>query len=105
MKTTYAEVWVTLEKPAGGRMMKQFFCASRADAIAKVIMKVSKLIEEQPKEKAQREEAAKLPPQPVKNPVIPATAGEIHACPECGSVVEHEGGCVICRNCGFSKCG
>ena len=36
MKTTYAEVWVTLEKPAGGRMMKQFFCASRADAIAKV---------------------------------------------------------------------
>lgn len=36
MKTTYAEVWVTLEKPAGGRMMKQFFCASRAAAIAKV---------------------------------------------------------------------
>ena len=35
MKTTYAEVWVTLDKPSGGRM-KQFFCASRADAIAKV---------------------------------------------------------------------
>ncbi|MFA6309196.1 MAG: vitamin B12-dependent ribonucleotide reductase [Clostridia bacterium] len=27
------------------------------------------------------------------------------ACPECGKAVEHEGGCVICRNCGFSKCG
>ncbi len=81
-------------------------CTSCPDAIAKVIMKVSKLIEEQPKEKAQREEAAKMPPQPVKHPpVIPATAGEIHSCPECGSVVEHEGGCVICRNCGFSKCG
>lgn len=26
-------------------------------------------------------------------------------CPECGSVVEHEGGCMICRNCGYSKCG
>jgi len=26
-------------------------------------------------------------------------------CPECGSKVEHEGGCMICRNCGFSKCG
>ncbi len=26
-------------------------------------------------------------------------------CPECGRPVEHEGGCVICRNCGFSKCG
>ena len=33
---TVALLWVTLEKPAGGRMMKQFFCASRADAIAKV---------------------------------------------------------------------
>ena len=26
-------------------------------------------------------------------------------CPECGSVVEHEGGCMVCRNCGYSKCG
>lgn len=26
-------------------------------------------------------------------------------CPECGKLVEHEGGCVVCRNCGFSKCG
>ncbi|MFZ5986647.1 MAG: TSCPD domain-containing protein, partial [Bacillota bacterium] len=27
------------------------------------------------------------------------------ACPECGKEVEHEGGCMVCRNCGFSKCG
>ncbi len=26
-------------------------------------------------------------------------------CPECGKPVEHEGGCVVCRNCGYSKCG
>jgi len=26
-------------------------------------------------------------------------------CPECGNTVEHEGGCMICRSCGFSKCG
>jgi ribonucleoside-diphosphate reductase alpha chain len=26
-------------------------------------------------------------------------------CPECGSVVEHEGGCMVCRSCGYSKCG
>ena len=25
-------------------------------------------------------------------------------CPECGSMLEHEGGCVICRECGWSKC-
>ena len=29
----------------------------------------------------------------------------IKTCPECGSGVEHEGGCVVCRNCGYSKCG
>lgn len=26
-------------------------------------------------------------------------------CPECGSKLEHEGGCVLCRTCGYSKCG
>lgn len=26
-------------------------------------------------------------------------------CPDCGSLLEHEGGCVTCRNCGYSKCG
>lgn len=25
-------------------------------------------------------------------------------CPECGYELEHEGGCVICRSCGYSKC-
>jgi ribonucleoside-diphosphate reductase alpha chain len=29
----------------------------------------------------------------------------IGACPECGSTVEHEGGCAVCRNCGFTRCG
>ncbi|MGI5850057.1 MAG: vitamin B12-dependent ribonucleotide reductase, partial [Christensenellales bacterium] len=26
-------------------------------------------------------------------------------CPECASELEHEGGCVVCRSCGYSKCG
>jgi ribonucleoside-diphosphate reductase alpha chain len=30
---------------------------------------------------------------------------KIGACPECGGAVEHESGCVICHNCGFTKCG
>lgn len=27
------------------------------------------------------------------------------ACPECGKPMEHEGGCTMCRHCGYSKCG
>lgn len=82
-------------------------CTSCPDAIAKVIMKVSKTIDATPKEKiaeviASEKAASTSPFKQVKEPV---TAGEIHVCPECGGVVEHEGGCVICRNCGFSKCG
>ena len=26
-------------------------------------------------------------------------------CPECGEVLEHDSGCVICKSCGYSKCG
>ena len=36
-------------------------------------------------------------------PVLDKT--KMRFCPECGAKVEHEGGCVICRNCGYSKCG
>ena len=27
------------------------------------------------------------------------------ACPECGGAIEHEGGCAVCHNCGFTRCG
>jgi ribonucleoside-diphosphate reductase alpha chain len=26
-------------------------------------------------------------------------------CPECGGIMENEGGCSVCKSCGFSKCG
>lgn len=26
------------------------------------------------------------------------------ACPECGGVIEHEGGCCVCHSCGYSEC-
>ena len=26
------------------------------------------------------------------------------ACPDCGGIVEHEGGCAVCRVCGYSEC-
>ncbi|NLU24961.1 MAG: vitamin B12-dependent ribonucleotide reductase [Clostridiales bacterium] len=79
-------------------------CTSCPDAIAQVIMKVSKYIDDGKKEDLKPLDG----PHSVsahKAAAVPATAGEIHVCPECGSAVEHEGGCVICRTCGFSKCG
>jgi len=40
---------------------------------------------------------------------ISKTSGKLEnlvgACPDCGSAVEHESGCVVCRICGYSKCG
>jgi ribonucleoside-diphosphate reductase alpha chain len=27
------------------------------------------------------------------------------ACPDCGGMLEHESGCMVCRACGFSRCG
>lgn len=38
----------------------------------------------------------------------PASEGEPEdqtKCPECGGMLEYEGGCNICRQCGYSKCG
>ena len=32
------------------------------------------------------------------------TKRERGACPECGGVVEHEGGCSVCHVCGYSEC-
>ena len=45
--------------------------------------------------------AATAPPEPQLSLVEVAQG----ACPDCGGAVEHEGGCVVCRLCGYSKCG
>jgi ribonucleoside-diphosphate reductase alpha chain len=41
----------------------------------------------------------------VPEPQLAFTEVAQGACPDCGGVIEHEGGCIVCRLCGFSKCG
>lgn len=83
-------------------------CTSCPDAIAKVVAKVAKFIEEN---KAGLTPAKLMPekrtPEKAGEKQQPAalSADTMHFCPECGAKLEHEGGCVICRSCGFSKCG
>jgi len=40
-----------------------------------------------------------------KNMADDSLVYQIGACPDCGGVIEHESGCLVCRLCGFSKCG
>lgn len=40
----------------------------------------------------------------VKIALAPKHDGQIK-CPECGEPLVHEGGCNICKACGWSKCG
>lgn len=75
-------------------------CTSCPDAIAKVIKKVYDM----------QKSGTPLIPSPVMEEVpgkkeeVQTASKAIKNCPECGAVLEHEGGCVICRNCGYSKC-
>jgi ribonucleoside-diphosphate reductase alpha chain len=64
------------------------------DAIAKVIQKVYHF-----------KTNGEIPSATDVAAAVDAKPAGAKYCPECGSVVEHEGGCVICRNCGYSKCG
>ncbi len=76
-------------------------CTSCPDAIAKVVAKVADYIKlgnnQMPLPIDKRTEIGK------KSKSL--QTGGMRFCPECGEKLEPEGGCVICRSCGFSKCG
>ena len=74
-------------------------CTSCPDAIARVVKKTADMLAAQ--------QQGGIPC------TLPKASGGTHdapqahptkVCPECGVALEHEGGCVICRSCGYSKC-
>lgn len=72
-------------------------CTSCPDAMAKVIQK---------EYKKQVELGNWLPPaEPLGEMDAQTETDNMRFCPECGSRLQHESGCVICRGCGYSKCG
>lgn len=67
-------------------------CTSCPDAIAKVVRRVDKM-------------RRGIPDAGISSaPEHPTESRFPKFCPECGTRLEHEGGCVSCRGCGYSKC-
>ncbi len=77
---------------------KRIKVLSCPDAIARVIEKVMDMKDETNPEDSDGD------PDTQDNGDEKDQKGHTATCPECGSKIEHESGCVICPNCGYSKC-
>ncbi len=75
-------IGISCHKPAGFGENRVTSCA---DAIAKALRQ--RLEETNGKDKS-----------------LAAEGMAFGACPDCGGVVEHEGGCHVCHSCGYSEC-
>jgi len=90
----------------GGRIL------SCSDALARVLEHYleefyeKRGIKKAPRETSQEEEAERILHEQLKFNFQADTQAKNIAgmCPECGGILEHEGGCVTCHTCGYSKC-
>jgi len=84
----------------GGRI---FSCA---DALAKVIER-RLLNNKKPAEDAAVAElkAEEAPAQKTKTGVKNKLGNVVGVCPDCGGALQHVEGCMVCKGCGYSKCG
>jgi ribonucleoside-diphosphate reductase alpha chain len=101
----------TLRQRATNKNIKVLSCP---DAIGRVLEKVAKMKALEEKQRNGSSEKHEFEPaeetefhdMPLNGHAASLTEKPADVpCPECGSEMEHEGGCVICRGCGYSKCG
>lgn len=83
----------TIRQKANGNGVKVLSCP---DAIGKALERVMNM--------DTRLDVAIEDDIPDCSPAVRDSRGK-SICPECGSLLEHESGCVVCRGCGFSRCG
>jgi ribonucleoside-diphosphate reductase alpha chain len=77
---------------------------STPDAIGKVL---ERYLDNREQLRQQMPAGARPQPKGTPNPQTQASDDAprtLAACPECGTTVEHVSGCVVCYNCGWSKC-
>lgn len=85
---------------------------STPDAIGKALERylIRKGKLQKPQEKDQppehRDQAPVVPGEHIQRAKVAVNNGaaDIHTCPDCGSSVTHETGCVVCYQCGWSRC-
>jgi len=86
---------------------------SCADAIARGLKSYTEMVRERAEDK-QKTVDAQSPPPADKNTFSKSAVAQESAvsakqksflnCPDCGGTIEHLEGCMLCRECGFSKC-
>lgn len=93
----------TLRQKSNNSDIKVLSCP---DAIARTIEKLDKLKDFSNSGSNNKMSQGVMDEVVIENliPVPKANQGK-SKCPECGGVITHQDGCVICPNCGFSKCG
>ncbi len=73
------------------------------DAIAKVLERTEKTIHDRCKPTEFSRTGSAATAEEAQN--VTFEAAKMRFCPECGAPVVHEGGCITCHQCGYSKCG
>lgn len=89
----------TIKKGAMSGGIKVLSCP---DAIGKAIEEYHLSAKDSFVKNAQRSNETR---SPEKKDLLLDNSEPGSGCPECGEYLEHDGGCVICKYCGYSKCG